>query len=330
MQADTMHLHRDAAGHLVQFYAAEDELTTSVGAYLLNAIRCGGTAIAIATPSHCASFATYLAAAGVDVSAAQADGSFVVLDAEETMRRFVVAERPDPDAFEAVIGSLIREASGSGRPVHAFGEMVALMWDAGHVNAAIELEQMWNELGERLPFALYCAYSTQSTSHEADRGALIEICRLHSAVVRAAPEATVLARAAHFEQAAQFPTREAERTFAGVPACARIARHFAIETLLHWGEGSVAEDAALVVAELAGNAVQHTAAEFTLTLRSSPSGVRISVRDSSVFPAVRREAKPTATSGRGLALIAAVSDQWRCEPDERGKVVWAELARHPS
>jgi hypothetical protein len=312
MHADTMHLHRDAAGHLVQFYASEDELTTGVGAYLLSAIERGGIAIAVATPSHGAAFSANLSHAGVDVAAAQANGSFVVLDAEKTMRRFLVGERPDPVAFETVVGSVIRNASAHGLPVHVFGEMVALMWDAGQVNAAIEVEQMWNELGERLPFALYCAYSTESTSGASDREALLEVCRLHSAVLGVRP------------------AREAERTFPGLPNCARVARHFVVDTLLDWGEGALSDDAALVVTELASNAVRHTDAEFTVAVCSSPSGVRIAVRDSSATPAIRRETNSTATSGRGLAIVAAVSGRWRCEPDAHGKVVWAELARRSS
>jgi hypothetical protein len=30
--------------------------------------------------------------------------------------------------------------------VHVFGEMVALLWRLGQINAAIEVEAMWNEL----------------------------------------------------------------------------------------------------------------------------------------------------------------------------------------
>ncbi|MDP9091881.1 MAG: MEDS domain-containing protein [Actinomycetota bacterium] len=309
MPADTVHLHRDSAGHLVQFYADEDDLTLSVGTYLRSAIERGGVAIAVATPDHSASFVATLAASGVDVASAQAEGSLVVLDAEHTMRRFLVAQRPDPAAFDTAVGSLIRDAIGRGRPVHVFGEMVALMWQAGHVNAAIELEQMWNELAERLPFTLYCAYSTQTASDEAHRDAMLEVCRLHSAVVGA------------------FGPREAERTFPGLPGSAPIARRFVTDTLTGWGEGVLSADAALVATELTSNAIRHTEAAFTVRLSSSPSGVRIAVRDSSVIPAIRREAGATATSGRGLAMIAAVSNRWHCEPDAYGKVVWAELLR---
>jgi hypothetical protein len=43
----------------------------------------------------------------------------------------------DTDAFDEVVGGLVREASASGRPVRAYGEMVAVLWAAGDVAAAI-------------------------------------------------------------------------------------------------------------------------------------------------------------------------------------------------
>ena len=36
--------------------------------------------------------------------------------------------------------------------------MVALLWDDGLVNAAVQLEAMWEELCRRHPFSLFCGY----------------------------------------------------------------------------------------------------------------------------------------------------------------------------
>ena len=69
---------------------------------------------------------------------------------------------PDPVAFASVIGAALDDLTGSG-PVHAFGEMVALLWDEGNVTAAIELESLWNDLAEHRTFSLYCAYSMSSS-----------------------------------------------------------------------------------------------------------------------------------------------------------------------
>jgi len=176
--------------HIVLFYRDEQELTERVGEYLLPAIQDGGVAIVVATPDHRRSFERYLAdaAVGVDVAAACVRG-YLALDASETMRGFMVAGRPDPAGFWQAISPMLRQAAKAGRPVRVFGEMVSLLWDAGLIDAAIEVEAMWNELGAQYPFSLLCAYPAQPAvcAHQLD--ALTEVCRAHTQVTGVAPDA---------------------------------------------------------------------------------------------------------------------------------------------
>ena len=109
-------------------------------------------------------------------------------DASETIRGFMVGDRPDPAGFWQVVSPLLRQAAQAGQPVLVFGEMVSLLWDAGLVNAAIEVEVMWNELGDQHPFSLLCAYPARpvTCSHYLD--ALTEVCRTHTEVTGSPPE----------------------------------------------------------------------------------------------------------------------------------------------
>jgi hypothetical protein len=180
--AGTPNLSRGSAGHAVLFYRAGGELAGQVSAYLFEALREGGIAIVIATPAHRAAIARALARAGADVPAAQAAGALVVRDARETMDRFMIADWPSPANFWQVISPLVRRATDTGKPVHVYGEMVALLWDAGLVSSAIEVEAMWNELGAQYPFSLLCAYPADSVRDEVFQDAVAEVCRSHSAV----------------------------------------------------------------------------------------------------------------------------------------------------
>ena len=176
-------------GHVVLFYRDEEELAGSVTDFLLPAVTDGnGTAIVIATPDHRRSFEERLAGAGADVTAARARGSYLDFDANQTIRGFMVGDRPDPAAFWRVASPLLRRAAEAGQPVLVFGEMVSLLWDAGLVNAAIEVEVMWNELGGQHPFSLLCAYPARpvACSHYLD--ALTEVCRTHTEVTGSPPE----------------------------------------------------------------------------------------------------------------------------------------------
>ena len=175
--------------HVVLFYRDEQELTERVSEHFLPAIQGGGVTIVVATPDHRRSFERYLADVGVDVAAASARGAYLALDASETIRGFMVAGWPDPVSFWQAISPLLRQAAKAGQPVRVFGQMVSLLWDAGLIDAAIEVEAMWNELGAQYPFSLLCAYPAQPPACAYQLDALTEVCRAHTQVTGVPPEA---------------------------------------------------------------------------------------------------------------------------------------------
>jgi hypothetical protein len=199
-----------------------------------------------------------------------------------------------------------RLAAGPG-PVRVYGEMVALLWADGQVAAALELEDLWNELGRRLPFSLFCGYPEQAVAPAAVPG----IGRLHSAVVGTPP----------------IGGDETMRTFGRALDAPSAARRFVVDALPADAADGLVDDAALVVTELATNAVVHARSDFTVAVSWSQDRVRISVRDASPVPPAGRPPSLVACSGRGLAVVAALATRWDFEPQGFGKVVWAELPR---
>jgi hypothetical protein len=302
----------DPQGHVVQFYRDDQELVESVARYLGGAIAGGGVAVVAATPAHQRALAARLAAAGLDAAAAQLSGALVLLDAETAVHRLLVAGRIDREAFGAVAGEPVRAAAATGRPVRVFGEMVDVLWDAGHVTAALELEAAWNELAREVPFSLYCAYDQQRMA--AHRDGFAEVLSLHDGTVRPAggrPDSDAGGRAL------------ATRTFPAAAGSPRAARQFVLQTLGEWDRERCADDAALVVTELATNAVMHAGSRFTVSVAASGDRVRVSVGDTSPFagtgPAMQ------AAPGHGLALVDAVAAAWDVQPLAGGKAVWAEV-----
>jgi anti-sigma regulatory factor (Ser/Thr protein kinase) len=313
MHAGTEHVRTAPARHVVQFYGSDADLIGRAADYLADGLCAGEVAVIVATAPHRSAFEAAVIAKGIDVGQARAHQRYIMLDAEEAMRQFLVGDWPDPREFEAAIGGLIRRASDTGRPVRVYGEMVALLWDAGHVNAAIELETLWNELASGLTFSLLCAYPIRSVADDAHLDAFSRVCRLHSAVVGTRLSANGDATSA--------------RAFAPAPDAPRAARHFVLETLQAWGDDALLDDAAVIVTELATNAVLHTRRGFTVNVSSSANAVRIAVHDASSTRPERREPELLATSGRGLGIVATLADQWDVESIDAGKSVWAELRR---
>jgi hypothetical protein len=245
--------------HVVQFYEAEADLIGTVSGYLGAAIRAGELAVVVATEGHRDAFEAELEAAGIRVAEARRSGLFVSLDAAGTVSRFLSDGRIDPGGFHSVIGGVMREAVRTGRPVRAYGEMVALLWDAGNVLAAIELETLWNDLGRQLPFSLLCAYPAQSMSGAEHPGAWQDVCHLHSAVLDARPGVD-----GHLEHRRSGKPEET----CGFPAeldAPGAARRFVVDVLGRWQyDDDLVDEVALVVTELTTNAVVHGWSPFTV------------------------------------------------------------------
>ncbi len=169
--------------HAVQFYEGEPELIETVAAYVDDALREGGVSVVIATEEHHREIESRLGAIGVDAVQAANDGTLISLDAAATLRLFMPDGRIDRDAFMALIGGIIRQATATEKPVYAFGEMVALLWEAGDVPATLELERLWNKLAEQFEFSLLCGYRRTSFVGEEHAETLARVCREHSAVL---------------------------------------------------------------------------------------------------------------------------------------------------
>ena len=296
--------------HLVQFYGCDDDLVHVVAGFLAGAVIDGETALVVAEPAHAEAIGAALAEAGADPRAAAGDGRLVVLDAAATLDGFMVGGLPDPGRFDAVVGGAVRAAAARGRPVRAFGEMVARLWAGGNVAGAIELERLWNDLVAALPLSLFCGYPTALMAGAGTAAAFAELCQLHSGVVGAAPVPI---------------DADVTRRFVGTPHHPRLARLFAAETLSEWGCADLLDDVMVVVGELAANAVVHACSDFTVSLSRLPGGVRLVVGDSAPVPPSPRPPDAASVGGRGLGLVSALGAGWGWSPSGRGKLVWVDL-----
>jgi MEDS: MEthanogen/methylotroph, DcmR Sensory domain len=304
---------------VVQFYGHEEELADRVAGYLLAALRRDGVAVVIATAAHRQAFEGRLAQAGVDLAAAARSGTYLALDADDTVRALMPGGRLDHDAFERVVGGLIRRAGQPDRPVRAYGEIVALLWDAGLVNAAVQLEEMWDSLGQRYPFSLFCSYPASSVSGGAHLEAFAEVCRLHRSVVGGWPSPAAAAAPA---------APAATRAFALSGDAPAAARHFAVDAVRRLGAADLSDDAALVVTELAANAVLHAQTGFTVDLAVGPDVLRISVRDAGSLPPGPAGLRLPAAPLHGLGAVDTLASRWGVDRlGQAGKSVWVELRR---
>lgn len=139
------------------------------------------------------------------------------------------------------------------------------------------------------------------------------------------PEARV-AVAARMARIDRFQTALPPR-----PESARAARDLVRRACLAWRLPRLAPDAALVVSELAINAVQHAGTDFVVTVARNGGCLHLAVRDGAsgfphlTGPALTGPQAPLDERGRGLRLVHTIAAAWGALPARGGKVVWATV-----
>lgn len=156
--------------HGVKVYDEDEALLAALESFVLRGARQNKTTVVIATPEHRQMLRERLELWDLE-------HSFLGLDAQHTLDRFMRRGLPDPDLFETVVGHLVRSQAANG--LQAFGEMVSLLWRQGNVEGTYALERLWGQLQQEVAFPLLCAYASGDF---ADRPGLSQVCGLHTHV----------------------------------------------------------------------------------------------------------------------------------------------------
>jgi anti-sigma regulatory factor (Ser/Thr protein kinase) len=125
--------------------------------------------------------------------------------------------------------------------------------------------------------------------------------------------------------------------FAAIKTAPGLARGHVRATLAEWGLGEYADDAQRIASELVANAVNASAPVLAsgrmlvirLCLLTDGGVLTIECWDQAPGFPVLREADALAETGRGLAIVDAITGgRWGCQPaiGQDGKCVWGKIA----
>jgi CheY-like chemotaxis protein/anti-sigma regulatory factor (Ser/Thr protein kinase) len=103
------------------------------------------------------------------------------------------------------------------------------------------------------------------------------------------------------------------------------ARRFLRRWLAEWGIAHLEDAAALVVTELATNAVLHARSPYSVEISHLGGVLRVEVGDGDGGTPEPQVFSAEAESGRGIVLVSAISTSWGIDARAEGKVIWAEL-----
>ena len=111
-----------------------------------------------------------------------------------------------------------------------------------------------------------------------------------------------------------------------LPASIASVRRFAVAACRSSGLFDLCDTVALLVSEVATNALVHGNGDVQVRVTSSEGVLLVEVSDESPRLPVPRAAAPLEEGGRGLALVETLASRWGVRPEGPGKVVWFELA----
>jgi DNA-binding NarL/FixJ family response regulator len=176
-----------AHNHEVAFYCDDQSLLDGFALFAGSVLKTGKAAIVLATERHREALLARLQSSGLDMSTAIEQGRYVALDPAETLSLFMVDGLPDPSRFrKAAVDLIVKTADSVGGDtsrVAACGECAPTLWQSGNAEAAVRLEQLWDEIGKSYGVQIFCGYLLASFQGGIGSFVFERICREHSAVL---------------------------------------------------------------------------------------------------------------------------------------------------
>ena len=185
--ADWDRLLADAgpSDHVVQLYQDQDFLNRAVCRFAGAALANGEGLILVPTVKHWNAFRPRLIAEGIDVEAAQKRGQLTIVDADETLPRFMRGAMPDSPVFLGLAADVIARARGGSRyeKVRWWGEMVNILWERGDVAASMNLEDLFDQLAHKHDIAIFCSFLMDNFDGEIHTRMLPRLGENHSHLI---------------------------------------------------------------------------------------------------------------------------------------------------
>jgi DNA-binding NarL/FixJ family response regulator len=165
--------------HEVQFYPDDESLVDGFTRHIKAALLNGNAVIIVATEAHQKSLLQSLRDHGASIAAAIEQGRCLPLDVADTLSTFMVNDLPDPMRFFKVVGDLIATAqatAGGPSQVTICGECASVLWAQGNADAAIQVEQLCNQLTKRYQMDILCGFSLSSFYRDEDKQVFQRVC----------------------------------------------------------------------------------------------------------------------------------------------------------
>jgi DNA-binding NarL/FixJ family response regulator len=170
--------------HEAAFHSDDASILDDYARLAEAALRAGDAFIVITTEASRNRLQHTLRARGVDIDHAITQVRYRALDVADVFSRFLVDGWPHESRFWQAATTLVMEAARASRGKHprvvACGECASLLWRAGKGDAAVRLEQLWDEIAGIYTLDVFCPYAGDVARAHTD--IFQRICAAHTAV----------------------------------------------------------------------------------------------------------------------------------------------------
>lgn len=187
MSADWKQLLADPGpdGHIVQLYDDSDFYGEAISHFAAEGLVRGESIILVATDENWRNISGRLKSKGFDVAELFGAGQLTVLDANETLPKFMRNGSPDGDIFKPLARETIRKAKRGGRfpAVRWWGEMVNVLYVDGNERGSNRLEQFFDEVSHQETIPIFCSFLMDKYDLKIYDEAFAHVCHTHCNVI---------------------------------------------------------------------------------------------------------------------------------------------------
>ena len=171
--------------HAVQIYQDDNFFSHAVSHFTIHGLLKNESIIIVATKPHWQNIAGRLQEKGFDVEELRRVGQLTLLDADETLPKFLVRDMPDGKTFKGIARHTIEKARANGRyaNVRWWGEMVNVLYVNGNGRGSTRLEELFDEVAHEESIAIFCSFLMDKFDRKVYDGALQNVCRTHAHLI---------------------------------------------------------------------------------------------------------------------------------------------------
>jgi len=174
-----------AGGHIVQLYQDDEFYGEAISHFAAEGLIRGESIILVATRTNWQNISRRLECKGFDIPDLFDRGQLSLLDADETLPKFMMGGMPDGNIFKPLARETIKKARRGGQypAVRWWGEMVNVLYVGGYGKASHRLEQFFDEVAHEESIAIFCSFLMDHYDPSIYDEALGNVCRTHSHLI---------------------------------------------------------------------------------------------------------------------------------------------------